>query len=302
MVEPHRPLRFGILGYSPGNGHPFSFSAILNGYDDAALRSAGWHVIADYLGQQDPSDFGETDARVTCCWAPDDAISADLVRACKISEIMTPARMLEAQLDGVIIARDDWECHAELAMPFLEAGIPVFIDKPLTLDETELRAFTPYLKNGLLMSCSALRYARELDMLRADPGKIGRIQLAFGSVPLSMDRYGIHALEALSGVLRTGFTVEHAFRAGDEAHALLRADDGGYCTAIHTFGPSLRRFRMSVFGDKGTVEVDVLDNFSAFRRCLLHFIAQVRTGEPAIPPDETLGLMKTMIEIEARLA
>ena len=30
-------VRVGMIGLSEGNGHPFSFSAILNGYDDAAL-------------------------------------------------------------------------------------------------------------------------------------------------------------------------------------------------------------------------------------------------------------------------
>jgi hypothetical protein len=32
----------GILGLSEGNGHPFSFSAIINGYDDVGLTEGGW--------------------------------------------------------------------------------------------------------------------------------------------------------------------------------------------------------------------------------------------------------------------
>ena len=34
----------------------------------------------------------------------------------------------------------------QMAQPFLEAGLPVFIDKPLSLDISELRAFKPYLE------------------------------------------------------------------------------------------------------------------------------------------------------------
>ena len=30
-------VRVGMIGMSEGNGHPFSFSAIINGYDDDGL-------------------------------------------------------------------------------------------------------------------------------------------------------------------------------------------------------------------------------------------------------------------------
>ena len=41
-------LRLGVLGFSPGNGHPYSFSAIVNGYDDEAF--ARWYdgMLARY--------------------------------------------------------------------------------------------------------------------------------------------------------------------------------------------------------------------------------------------------------------
>jgi len=42
-------LRLGILGFSEGNGHPFSFGAIVNGYDDAAFARVGWDGIHAYL-------------------------------------------------------------------------------------------------------------------------------------------------------------------------------------------------------------------------------------------------------------
>ena len=47
-------LRLGILGLSPGNGHPFSFSAIVNGYDDAAFADFFLPRFADILKQNLP--------------------------------------------------------------------------------------------------------------------------------------------------------------------------------------------------------------------------------------------------------
>ena len=42
-------INTGIIGLSEGNGHPFSFSAIINGYDKIELKKSGWKVIYDYL-------------------------------------------------------------------------------------------------------------------------------------------------------------------------------------------------------------------------------------------------------------
>ncbi len=51
-------VRVGIIGMSEGNGHPFSFSAIINGYDDAGLAVSGWPGIHAYVRRRDPSEFG----------------------------------------------------------------------------------------------------------------------------------------------------------------------------------------------------------------------------------------------------
>lgn len=287
------PLKIGMVGYSVGNGHPFSFSAIFNGYDGTALRGAGWDVIADYLDQQDPMDIGIVDARVTACHAPDAGIAADIARAAHVPAVMAPADML-GEVDAVVIARDDWQSHAPLAMPFLEAGLPVFVDKPLTLDRRELEAFLPYLERGLLMSGSALRYARELDALRARPERIGTLQAVTGAVVLDFPRYGIHLLEAAVGVTDRVPHLVHASRIGGSEVAVLQ-DEAGVCYQLVAMGQTAKRFRLDFHGDSGSVEVDIADNFSAFRRAMGHFVAQVRSGKPAIEPQQTVALMHVLI-------
>ena len=105
------------------------------------------------------------------------------------------------QVDAVILARDDYENHFAMAMPFLEAGLAVFIDKPLTLDIEELRAFRPYLESGRLFSCSGMRYARELDDVRASLKDYGALKLVRGAVLNSWEKYGVHLLDAVFSFL-----------------------------------------------------------------------------------------------------
>ena len=42
-------LRFGIIGLNEGNGHPYSFSAIFNGYDESRLEECPYAAIRAYL-------------------------------------------------------------------------------------------------------------------------------------------------------------------------------------------------------------------------------------------------------------
>ncbi|MFM9242221.1 Gfo/Idh/MocA family oxidoreductase, partial [Legionella pneumophila] len=89
-----------------------------------------------------------------------------LCAASKITYALDDYEEMIGKIDLVFIARDDYQTHYKMAKPFLEHGIPVFIDKPLTLNIDELNYFEKYLNNGLLMSTSGMRYAQELDLLR----------------------------------------------------------------------------------------------------------------------------------------
>ena len=110
------------------------------------------------------------------------------------------------EVDGVIIARDDYETHYPLAKTFLEKGKFVFIDKPLSLEIAELRFFKKYLEDGKLMSCAGARYAKELDEIRGNIDSFGEMKLIRGTVINSMEKYGIHMLDGIFGV--TGFQVK----------------------------------------------------------------------------------------------
>ena len=41
-------LRLGIIGISEGNGHPYSWSAIFNGYNHEYAQDCPFPVIPDY--------------------------------------------------------------------------------------------------------------------------------------------------------------------------------------------------------------------------------------------------------------
>jgi hypothetical protein len=193
-------IKVGMIGFSVGNGHPYSFSSIINGYDKKAFEQSDWLPILNYLESQPKNEIGMDIAKVTHAWSQDVAITNQI---CKCANIpYSPSSYFDflGEVDAVIIARDDYQSHLEIGKTFLEYGIPVFIDKPLTICPLEIQYFEPYLRSGLLMSSSGFRYAKELDVLRNRPDTLGKIKRIDAVVVNDMYKYGVHMLDAISGL------------------------------------------------------------------------------------------------------
>lgn len=292
--------RVGMLGISDGNGHPFSFSAIINGYSESGLRDAGWPGIYDYVCRRHASEFGVGDMHVTHAWTQHAEQTARLCAAAAIPN--SPADYLDmiGEVDAVIIARDDPETHRRLAIPFLEAGIPVFVDKPLTLASDDLRCFARYLRQGLLMSCSGMRYARELDAIRAGQVDHGPLKLVRGTIVKDWARYGVHLLDAILPLLDAYPVAVQPLPAGHDSVAVIMSD--GMIVTIDALGDAPAIFRIELQGNRHISHVDITDNFSMFRRMLWEFWRMIVEKRPMVPVPTTLTVIRTLMAGQLALA
>ncbi len=286
-------IRVGMIGLSEGNGHPFSMSAIINGYSDSGLAESGWPVIHEYVKRRHPSEFGIGDLRVTHAWTQEPEITRRLCKASLVDHAVKDAVDMLGAVDAVILARDDHEIHREMAAPFLEAGLPIFIDKPLTLSQTDLEYFQPYIERGQLMSGSAMRFATELDSVRAEIGSYGHVRLIRGAVLNDWARYGVHMLDAILPLLsgRPVAVMPHA--ATHDSVAITT--EGGTLVLIDALQDIPKTFRVDIFGTKRVSSHEISDNFGMFRRMLWQFAEMIRTGRPTIPAKQTLDVVHVLI-------
>lgn len=286
-------VRAAVVGISEGNGHPFSFSAIVNGYSPTALANSGWPGIYDYVRRRDPSEFGFEGFTITHAWTQDTLVTRSLCEACLIPHAAARLDDLLGQVDAVILARDDHEKHAAMAMPFLKAGLHVFVDKPLSLDLDELRMLKPFLETGQLMSCSGMRFAKELDEPRLSIGDYGPLTLIRGAIVLSWEKYGVHLLDAILSMVKARPVSATALMARHASIAIRL--EGGMLLQIDALGDAPRTFRIDIWGTQRASTHEITDNFSMFRRMLWHFADSIRTRKPAIPAQDTLDIMRTLI-------
>lgn len=308
----HPVLRLAMLGMIPGNGHPYSWSAIVNGFDPAAMATCPYPVIPRYLGAQPPGTVRIEGARVTHVWTDDPTEAPAVAAAALIPEIVARPEDVIGRVDAVLVATDDGFDHVRRARPFVEAGLPVFIDKPLALTVEELRTFLAWEKAGArLLSSSGLRYAPELapHLAGATNPALGDLRWISGVSTKTWERYGIHLLEPIARVLGPGFesvrlesaaagaglardfhpappTVEVAHlthRSGVQVSLPVIADGGA------TFGT------LHLCGTAGQATIQFVDTYTAFRRQLLGFIDFVRSGVAPHPFADTVEYMAVLI-------
>ena len=290
MVE---TIKLGIIGINEGNGHPFSFSAIINGFDDKGMKNSGWDVIYNYLKIRDASEFGFDNVQVTHAWTQDPEQTKKIAKASKIPNIVVDVNDMLDEVDGVLIARDDYETHYPLAKTFLEKGKFVFIDKPLSLEIEELRFFRKYLEDGKLMSCAGARYARELDEIRGNIDSFGDMKLIRGTVVNSMEKYGIHMLDGIFGV--TGFQVKSVSCFDAKHTSMMIKNTDNSLIYIDALGKSSKTLQFDFWSDEKRFHAETNDNFSMFRRLLADFIKMIRTKKPTVDPELVINSMKVLI-------
>lgn len=281
-------INIGIAGISPGNGHPYSFAAIINGFDKKKFSAAGWPTIYDYLISEPSSQHGIPEAKVTHGWTQDLAITKNLCDATKIKVQCTNLDQMMGEIDALIIARDDWESHMNMAKLFLEVGIPVFIDKPLTLSKDELKYFLPFLESGKLMSCSGFRYSPEIFESPETLSNLGQLNLISGVTLNSLIKYGIHLLQPIIALLKTLPTSIIVSRNYAKYESYSIQFPTGLVVKLECLGDVYKVFNLNFFGENGKTQIELSNNFRAFKTTLENFFRMIKTGEPPFNPRETL--------------
>jgi hypothetical protein len=288
------PLRIAMLGMIEGNGHPYSWSAIINGYDSGEMQRCPYPAIPAYLDLQPEGSVGIAGVKVTHIWTDDPSAAEQVARASRIEAVVSAPEEVIGKVDAVILATDDGNDHVRRARPFVESGIPVFIDKPLAVNVGDLATFWEWHRRGaVFLSSSGMRYAAEL---RAGvPPDVGNLRWVTSVTVKTWERYGIHALEAVQPLLGPGFgavrCVENPWGAlyhlehhsGVPVTIAVAADALGSIGAVH------------FYGTLGQRAVLCRDYYSAFRAQLVAFFDMLWTGRVPIDFYETAEMMAVLI-------
>ena len=277
-------LRLGIMGMSDGNGHPYSWAAICNGYHPEAMADCPFPVIPRYLaGRAVPGNLVEG-ARVTHVWTQDRKVSEHIASASRINTVVDGYTEMIGHVDAVLLARDDAENHLRMSGPFIEAGLPVYIDKPIALDRQTLDAILALEQYpGQVFSCSAVRYAREMQVTKTHREEMGGITAVYATTPKTWRTYAAHIVEPVLAALGDpGEVAASCTFAGGGKTIVIIEWSSGVAAVFAALGSSDAPLQMTVHGTKKTMTYSFSNTYDAFKASLEAFVQGVRQGRQII--------------------
>lgn len=130
--------------------------------------------IVEYLN----ADGAGAGARVVALAGGPTRRNQDLARLGAIPRIVEEPEQLMGSIDALILATRDGRLHRQQALPFLRAGVPVWIDKPLACSRADASDILDAASAARThaTSSSALRWTPDaLELLRAREG-VGELQ------------------------------------------------------------------------------------------------------------------------------
>jgi hypothetical protein len=284
-----KEIKLGVIGLSPGNGHPYSWSAIFNGYNPDKMQHCPFPVIYNYLKQHQFPEEAIPGAKVTHIWTQDVEVSRKIAAASKIDNVVAELTDMVTEVDAVLLARDDAENHFEMAKPFLQAGLPVFIDKPLAYTLTEARRIIECEKYpGQLFTCSSFRFSKDLSLSPSQRSQLGTIQHVIGHVPKDWKKYSIHIIDpVLMNLGDVGDVIKFQRWAIQGRTTLSVLWASGVQGTFFNFEAGAAPIKIQFIGSHGAEELIFKDTFQAFKSSLEQFILSVVEKRRIIPLQQT---------------
>ncbi len=238
---------------------------------------------------------------VTHVWGetPDDA--KDAQERGLIPNIVQDPEDLIGQVDAAIVDHRHPKYHLPAVRPLLEAGIPLFVDKPFCYRLDEGKEFLARARelNVPVCSFSVLPKQASFAQLQEDVRELGRIISVVSTGPCDIDSeyggvffYGIHQVDMVVRLLDWDITHVQLNR-GEQNHTATLYSASGAISTMNLVGEGRVGFHVSVIGEKGRTDRVIGYDENTYLTGVLDFCRMFSTGET----DETDGSILTPVAV-----
>jgi predicted dehydrogenase len=275
-------LTIGLLGSD--NSHAERFSELLNCPDH-------------------PHYLAAADARIVAIWGEDAARTAQVAEQGKIARIVDEPTAMLGQVDAVICVTRHGGRHLDLVRPYLEAGVPTFVDKPLATEPADARAIVALAQkqNTPFTSYSTVRFSADTQTFLQTAQGLGGVRVGIYSGPATRRNpyggvifYAIHSIELMLMVQGTGIEWVQAVEgpptdgAGNGNLTAICAWPDGATATLELTVDAQYGFHAMALGRAGShaMRLEISDCYRAGMQRILPVLRgkmNGQLGDPAVP-------------------
>lgn len=283
-AQEEKVLKAGVIGLD--TSHAVAFAELLNG-KEATGDPAGVKIVGAFPGG-----------------SPDIPSSADRVEGytAKYREmgigIAPSIEALLKEVDVVLLESVDGRPHLAQIIPVIQAGKPVFVDKPVagTLADAIVIYELAQKHKVPIFSSSSLRFSSGIIGMRNNPA-VGKVLGCEARGPCTLEShhpdlfwYGIHGVETLFTIMGPGCkTVTRAHSDGTEL--VVGVWDDGRIGTFRGLRDGAHGYGATVFGDKG---IAPSGGYEGYKPLVLEIVKFFKSGEPPVTAAETLEIYAFM--------
>jgi len=280
-------FKLGIVGSD--NSHAIAFGCLAN-------------LEEGFQGLRVP------DVRVTHIYGTDPERTREVAEKCRIPHVVRELREMIGEVDGIACVWRHGSKHLRDTLPFLEAGIPAFVDKPLASSVADARALIEAAqKAGVgFTSFSTLRFARPtVEYIQSLKETAGELTSGVSTGPADQNSeydgiffYGIHAVELMNAVF--GYGCESVTATAHNSIVAACKFKTGPLVVVNLLANAAYVFHLVAFGTKGWKEYPV-DSSTCYYEGMQVFLEALRTGKWPFSSEELLEPVKVLAAIEKSL-
>ena len=218
--------------------------------------------------------------------------------ACGV-RLVDQAQDMIGDIDAVLILSLCGAAHLESVRPFLEAGVPAFVDKPFTCSVAHARSIIELAKsnNTLMFNSSALCYSADVVEFRNRTEQYGAVHGTVSYGPAKREKanpglfhYGIHPTEVLLTLMGPGCEkVSTAFSEGAEL-VTARWKDGRVAT-LRGNRQGATTYGFIAFCENAVIHQPMSTQF-AYRNLCRAMVESFESGKPAVENSVSLEVVK----------
>jgi predicted dehydrogenase len=212
-------------------------------------------------------------------------------------QILEKPEDLLGQVDAVLLEAVDGSVHRERALPFIEAGVPVWVDKPLACSVADARVLieAAQRKGTPLLSASALRYDLSVQEVLARRETLGSVLGVDAFTPASTHprnpgffHYAVHGVELVYALMGAGCRRVRCVHQEGVDVAIGEWADGRSATVRGT-RQGTYALGFTAFCEKGVVPA--MSSSFYYRELLKQIVVTFESGKSPISAGELLEVV-----------